>query len=56
MKRATAWARVLMVFKEAMVTRRPPGAGMTSCPRMVCGPPQPQRVGERRLDCLIRVE
>ena len=35
MRRATTWALVLMVFDEAMVTRRPPGAGTTSYRRMV---------------------
>ena len=45
-----------MVFDEAMVGRRPPGEGMMSCLRMVCGPPQTLRAGERRFDCLIKVK
>ena len=54
MRRATAWVWVFIVLEETMVTHRPPGAGMTSCHRMVCGPPQPPTTGERRLDCLIK--
>ena len=45
-KRATAWVLVLIVFEEAIVTRRPWSRDDI----------QPLRAGERRLDCLIRVK
>ena len=46
MRRATACTWFLMVLEEAMVTRRPPGAGTMYCRWMVCSRPSPRERGE----------